>query len=142
MLRSEIEQHITNELRKYLRNPEVHATTSVRLSILGAVGKPGFYQIKSETMIGEAIMQAGGPAGGADPANTRVERAGKEVLSQEAFADALSQGRTLDQMSLRAGDEILVGGNRVVKQHSNFLNLVLPVVTGITALVYAVTQVF
>jgi len=142
VLRSEVEGYLTNEIKKYIRNPEVHATTSVRLSILGAVGKPGFYQIKSETMVGEAIMQAGGPTGGADPANTRVERGGKEVLSQDAFADALAQGRTLDQMSLRAGDEVLVGGNRVVKQKSGFWNIIVPVVTGLTAVGYAVSRVF
>jgi protein involved in polysaccharide export with SLBB domain len=143
VLRSEVEDYLTTELRKYIRNPEVHATTSVRLSILGAVGRPGFYQIKSETMIGEVIMQAGGPAGGTDPASTRVERNGKEVLSQEAFADALSQGRTLDQMSLRAGDEILVGGNRAVRDRSGaFTNLIIPVVTGLTAVIYAATRIF
>jgi protein involved in polysaccharide export with SLBB domain len=141
VLRSEVEDYLTNELRKYIRNPEIHATTSIRLSILGAVGRPGFYQIKSETMIGEAIMQAGGP-GGRDPATSRVERAGKEVLGQEAFADALSKGRTLDQMSLRAGDEILVGGNRVVKDRSGIMNLAWPLLTALTALGYAVTRVF
>ena len=141
VLRSEIEDHITSELKKYLRNPIVHATTSIRLSILGAVGHPGFYQVKSETMIGEAIMQAGGPAG-ADPANSRVQRAGKEVLSQEAFADALSQGRTLDQMSLRAGDEILVGGNRVNSQKGSIVNVAIPLITGLTAVAYAVSRIF
>ncbi|MGQ0702407.1 MAG: polysaccharide biosynthesis/export family protein [Gemmatimonadales bacterium] len=144
VLRSEVEDHMTTELRKYLRNPVVHVQTTIRLSILGAVGKPGFYQVRSETMIGQAIMDAGGHAASVDPAKSRVERAGDEIMSREAFAQALNEGRTLDQMNLQAGDEILVGGNRVVKPStgSSLLGQALPLVTGIAALFYAASLIF
>ena len=142
VLRSEVESHLAKEIGRYLRNPVVHASTSVRLSFLGAVGKPGFYQIKSETMIGDAIMEAGGPAGGWDPNKTRVERAGNVILSEEAFTDALSKGKTLDQMSLRAGDEIIVGGTRTSQPRSSAWNYIVPIVSSIAGFGYLFSQIF
>jgi hypothetical protein len=61
-------------------------------------------------------------------------------MSKEGFAKALQDGKTLDQLSLRAGDEILVGGNRVVKTRQNFLAVALPVFTGLLSLTYLVTR--
>jgi hypothetical protein len=43
------------------------------LSIFGAVGKPGFYQVPAEQLASDAIMQsAGGPFGNADTHKTSV----------------------------------------------------------------------
>jgi protein involved in polysaccharide export with SLBB domain len=142
VLRSELQDYLTNELRKYIKDPVVHVRTTVRLSILGAVGKPGFYQIPSEAMIGDAIMVAGGPSGAIDPAKTRVARNGEEVMSREAFSEAVSQGRTLDQMNLQAGDEILVGGTRTPTAGRAFLTVGLPVLTGVASLGWLMVQIF
>jgi hypothetical protein len=141
VLRSELQDYLTNELRKYIRNPVVHVQTTVRLSILGSVGKPGFYQVESEKMIGDAIMAAGGPGAGVDPAKTRVERSGVIIMDRDAFTEALNAGRTLDQMSLRAGDEIVVGGGRTATAGRSGLGGALPVLTGITALGVLVVQI-
>jgi protein involved in polysaccharide export with SLBB domain len=143
VLRSEVEGYLTQEVGRYLKDPKIHASTSIRLSFLGAIGKPGFYQLRSETMIGDAIMEAGGPAGNIDPAKTRVERGGREILSQEAFVEALNRGKTLDQMSLRAGDEIIVGGNRTNRQGGNSAwNIIVPVISSIAGLGYLFAQIF
>lgn len=108
VLRSEAEAHLTQQLQRYLRDPSVRVQTSIRLSILGAVGKQGFYQIPADVMMSDAIMAAGGPAGGADPNRTVVRRAGTLLLTEEEIAAALVRGATLDQLNLRAGDEITV----------------------------------
>lgn len=143
VLRSEVEDHLSAELRKYLKDPIVHLRTTIRLSVLGLVAKPGFFQVPSETMIGDAIMTAGGPANGVDPAKTRVERAGVEILSREAFAQALTEGRTLDQLNLQAGDEILVGGARTPPTGRNWpLTVGLPALTGVVTLSYFLFQIF
>ncbi len=141
VLRSEIETHLTTELRKYLRNPAVHAQTTMRLSVLGAVGRPGYYQVSSALMLADAIMASGGPSGGIDPATTRVERKGVELFSKESIALALQEGKTLDQLGLRAGDEILVGGERAAKTPTGFTNVVLPLLTGALSLTYIMVQI-
>lgn len=141
VLRSELEEYLTTELRKYLRNPIVHVQTTMRLSVLGSVGKPGFYQIDSERMVGDAIMIAGGPSSGVDPAKTHIERAGTVVLDRVAFADALAAGKTLDQMNLRAGDEIVVGGGRTARSGNTAMNILLPALSGLATVTYLLVQI-
>lgn len=142
VLRSELEQYLTNELKKYLRNPVVHVRTTVRMSILGSVAKPGFYQVESEKMIGDAIMLAGGPSAGVDPAKTRVERSGAVILDRDAFTAALNEGKTLDQMNLRAGDEIVVGGGRTATTGRSALGTVVPVLSGLVTMTVMLVQIF
>ena len=141
VLRAELEDHLTSELRKYIRNPVVHVQTTVRVSILGSVVKPGFYQVESGRMIGEAIMTAGGPAPGIDPAKTHVERSGTIIMDRDAFTAALTAGRTIDQMNLRAGDEIVVGGGRTLPANRSVVNTVLPIVSALATLTFMVTQI-
>jgi protein involved in polysaccharide export with SLBB domain len=143
VLRSEIQEHLTVQLRKQLRDPVVHAQTTMQISILGAVPKPGFYPASADMKLTDAIMLlGGGPSPGIDPAKSRVERKGVELVSKEAFAQALQEGRTLDQMSLRAGDEILIGGQRYLKPVGMFGGTVLPVLTTILGLSFLVVQIF
>lgn len=142
LLRSEVPDFLTNELKKYLRNPTVQAYTTMRLSFLGGVGRPGYYQMPAQALLDSAIMTAGGP-GGVDPANTKIERNGKEILSKEAFRVALVEGRTLDQLNLRAGDEILVGGSRTSAGpgRGGFLGGTLPYLGAITSFTFLVFRV-
>ncbi|HLG05710.1 MAG TPA: polysaccharide biosynthesis/export family protein [Gemmatimonadales bacterium] len=144
VLRSELQDHLTAELRKYLKDPMVHVQTTVRVSVLGSVGRPGFYQVPSETTIGDAIMLAGGPGSSVDPSKSRVERGGMEILSREAFAQSLLTGRTLDQMSLQAGDEILVGGGRTAGTpgRGGWASVGLPILSGIASLGWIMVQIF
>ncbi|MEJ2503783.1 MAG: polysaccharide biosynthesis/export family protein, partial [Gemmatimonadota bacterium] len=61
VLRSEIEGYLQEELERYIRDPVVRARPTIRLSILGAVGNPGFYNLPSTALLSDAIMMAGGP---------------------------------------------------------------------------------
>jgi len=138
ILRAEIPAYLSQELKKYIRDPQVHAQTMIRLSIFGAVSKPGFYQVPADQLAGDAIMTAaGGPAGGADPHKTTVRRGGVEIWSKEAFQQALVEGVTLDRLNLRAGDEITVGEQR----HTNVRNY-LYFVTGLSSLYFLLSRVF
>jgi protein involved in polysaccharide export with SLBB domain len=141
VLRSELEEHLTTQLRKYLKDPVVRAQTTLRLSFLGSVGRPGYYQVASEMMIGDAIMAAGGPGGGIDPAKTRIVRNDVEIMSKEAFTKALQEGKTLDQLSLLAGDEILVGGERIAQERGGFFNRALPAITGALSFTFLIVQI-
>ncbi len=109
VLRSETQAYLTDQLKKYFKDPVVQVTTNIRLSIFGAVARPGFYQCPAESLAGDAIMQcASGLGGNADPTKMSVKRGGQEIWSNEAFQDAIARGLTLDQLSLRAGDELFV----------------------------------
>ncbi|NNG16368.1 MAG: polysaccharide biosynthesis/export family protein, partial [Gemmatimonadales bacterium] len=45
VLRSEVEEHLSAELSKYLREPTVEAVALIRIAILGSVGRPGYYAV-------------------------------------------------------------------------------------------------
>ena len=141
LLRSEVPDFMTNELKKYLKNPTVTAQVTLRLSFLGGVGRPGYYQMPAQALIDSAIMAAGGPGNGIDPANTKIERGGKEILSKEGFRQALVDGRTLDQLNLRAGDEIVVGGSRTTGVRTGgFLRNTLPYIGAISSVTYLIAR--
>jgi len=93
--------------------------------------------------VGDAIMAAGGPGGGVDPANTTIERSGVVIMPKEAFRQALIDGKTLDQLNLRAGDEFLIGGYRVqTAGRRGAFSFVLPVISAIVSISYLATRIF
>lgn len=109
VLHSELDSYLTKQLSKYLRNPEVRAQSLIQLAVLGAVGNPGFYNMPTDMTLTDAIMLAGGPGQQSDVNRTTVVRNNKEVYGSDAVQRAFTSGTTLDQMSLRAGDQIMVG---------------------------------
>lgn len=109
VLRSELQDHITKQLGKYIKDVRVRATPLVRLSILGPVGKPGFFYVPSDIPVSEAIMRAGGPSGSADLKKSVIRRGTAELYDSRNTQTALNEGLTLDQLSLRDGDSIEVG---------------------------------
>ncbi len=110
VLRSELEAHLAKELSKYIVQPTVHAESLVRITVTGAVTKSGFYLIPAESLIPDALMLAGGPASNADMKKIRILRSGQTIWDGATLQNAIVQGWTLDQLSLRAGDQIDVGG--------------------------------
>jgi hypothetical protein len=108
VLRSEITDHLTKELGKMIRDPVVHAQGLMRLSVQGAVGRPGFYVVPTDILVSEALMLAGGPAQNANLKDLRIERGSKELYQGQDLQTAMRQGRTLDQLSLQAGDQIVL----------------------------------
>lgn len=108
VLRSELEDNLRAQIAKYIRNPVVHAKSSIRIVVAGAVGKAGYYVVPTEAVFSDVLMTAGGPGANADLKNVRIERDGKVTWEGDALQQAVIEGRTLDQLGFRAGDEIVV----------------------------------
>src|SRR5205823_3274298 len=83
-------------------------TSLVRVDVLGAVGKPGFYSLPSDLLVSDAIMAAGGPDKNADLSRTEVRRGNRVTWPKNRFRTAVDRGLTLDQMDIRPGDAIMV----------------------------------
>jgi hypothetical protein len=114
VLRSEIRSHLTDEVSRFIREPVVRANGLMRVSVLGAVGNPGFFSMPAETVLGEAIMVAGGPSGNANLEAVQIRRGPTLLMEDEAVSEAFRQGMTLDQLNLQAGDLIEVPPRRGV----------------------------
>jgi len=111
VLRSELNDAIRRHLAKYFRNPEVRATPLVPLAILGSVTAPGFYYTAADAVLRDVVMRAGGLQNAAlDKAVVR--RAGEVIWKSADVHVALADGVSVDQMHLRAGDEIFIPERR------------------------------
>jgi hypothetical protein len=137
VLRSELQGHMKTQLARFVRDARVRATPLVRVSMLGPVGKPGFYFMPADIPISEAVMRAGGPAGTADLSRSVIRRGTDELYDSRNTQTAINEGLTLDQLSLRSGDEIVVGTQSTKNWQS-----VASVVSVITSIVIAISYGF
>lgn len=112
VLRSEIQDHLRRALSAYIRDPVVRATALMRVSVVGAVGQPGFFTMPAETVLGDALMIAGGPGGQANLDQVRIRRGTQEIMDGETVRVALQSGLTLDELNLLGGDQIVVPERR------------------------------
>lgn len=108
VLRSELQEHLQKELGRFIRTPSVRTISLIRLSIQGAVGRPGFYVVPATALLDDVIMQSGGPGPSADLDKVVIQREGQTLLTGEDVRQAIAQGRSMDQLNLRAGDQIVV----------------------------------
>jgi protein involved in polysaccharide export with SLBB domain len=106
VLRSEGTAYVKEQIGRFVRDPDVRLATTIRLSMFGAIGKPGFYQLPADMILSDALMAAGGPSGNVH--ETVIKRGTDEIWGVDAVQEAITAGRTLDELNLRAGDEINV----------------------------------
>ena len=129
VLRSEIQEHLTREMSQFIRDPVVRASGLMRLSILGSVGRPGFYVVPADMLLSEALMMAGGPAGNADLEDLQIERASTRLMDGDELSEAMRVGRTLDQLNLQAGDQLFVPQQTPSIWGNILLRYALPILT-------------
>jgi protein involved in polysaccharide export with SLBB domain len=108
VLRSELHGRLQTHLGRYLREPVVQARPLIRILVEGDVTHPGFYAVAPELPLADVITTAGGLTQRAKPAGMRVERGGETIWSGAPLLQAMGRGYSLDQLSLRAGDRVLV----------------------------------
>jgi protein involved in polysaccharide export with SLBB domain len=108
VLRSELEPHLRTAIGKYIRDPAVQARSSIRIMIMGAVVKRGYFVVPADMVVSDLLTLAGGPSPTARLDELQVQRGGEELWGGEAFQQAIIEGRTLDQLGFRAGDQLFV----------------------------------
>jgi polysaccharide export outer membrane protein len=112
--RTDLEAHLTRELKRYLKDPVVHARALIRVSVLGEVVHPGFYALPLDLVLSDALMVAGGTTQDARLDRLRILRGGSALWSGNKLQGAIARGATLGELGLHAGDRIDVpaGGRR------------------------------
>jgi protein involved in polysaccharide export with SLBB domain len=140
VLRSEFEPRVVEYIGQFLHQPVVRARPLLRLSIQGEVVHAGFYGVPADAILTDAVMAAGGTTKDADMKKIRIERNGEAVWEGRDLQTILSDGRTLDQVYLRDGDQIVIGKRKAGGFEGNlrFLWVVVSLAGGI----YGLTRAF
>lgn len=138
VLRSELQGHMYAAVSKFIRDPVVRTDALIRLSLLGAVRSPGFYNVPADLTLSDAVTRAGGLQQNSDLDQAQLRRGSTLVLTGKQLRTALRKGETLDQLSLRNGDAIDVperSGSNVLKALG-----IIAVVVGIAASVIIIVR--
>jgi protein involved in polysaccharide export with SLBB domain len=137
VLRSELEPRIAQNVARVIRDPAVHARPLIRLAVTGEVGKPGYYTVPLDGLVTDALMLAGGPTARANLGQLRVERGNALLFSGDSLQQAIIDGKTLNQLNVRAGDRITVPS---VQQRS-VGEIVRLAVVALPTLLFVISQV-
>jgi len=135
--RAQVETYLTQQLKRYMKDPVVHAKVLVRLSVLGEVEHPGFYPVAADAPVSDALMAAGGPTKEAKFTGTRIDRIGRNGVGGSDLQEAIARGATVDGMGLRSGDQIIVP--RRHDSESTFR--ILGILAGIPAAILIATRI-
>jgi protein involved in polysaccharide export with SLBB domain len=137
LLRAEIEEYMTEQIRRFVRDPLVRADPLVRISIFGGVGRQGFFVAPASALLSDVIMEsAGGPSGSVKMDKSEIKRDDKVIVDSEAFQMAIRNGLSLDQLNIQAGDEIHVGQRRSGRLP------ILAVLSAVTSATFLILRIF
>lgn len=112
LLRSEVLDGIKKHVSVYYRLPEVRVNFSTRLTISGAVGRPGPYSVSPDRPLSEVIALAGGGAQNAKLDQLEVKRAGRTIISTKDSKRLLIEGKTIEQVGIQSGDQVIIPAKR------------------------------
>ena len=108
VLRSELNQRLTEHVAQYIKEASVRSVPLVRLAILGAIGRPGYLYTSADAPLSDVLMQAGGPGGNADMKGVTIRRGDDIIWNAQDTQAALADGMSVDRLHLRAGDEVYI----------------------------------
>lgn len=140
VLRSELPDYITRQIGRFIRDPVVHVRSMIRISIVGAVVRPGYHAVPFDGLLSDALMTAGGPGPLAKIDKLRIDRYGKPLWQGALLQRAISEGRTLDELDLRGGDQFVVPGGKGVGTYETVRTVSL--LLGIPLTILTLTKVF
>ena len=69
-------KRLSEDYRRYLRNPSIEITVLRRINVLGAVSRPGLYNVDPTVTVADALALAGGVTSIGNQDNIRIIRNG------------------------------------------------------------------
>jgi protein involved in polysaccharide export with SLBB domain len=112
VLRSEVREKVKAHIAQYFKQPDVRVNFTTRITIVGAVSRTGSYNISPDRQLTELVSIAGGGLPTAKLDQLEIRRSGKIVLAANASKRALIEGKTLEQVGVQPGDEVVVPAKR------------------------------
>jgi polysaccharide export outer membrane protein len=93
-------------LEQLFANPFVTITPLFRVAVLGQVNRPGLYTVDPTLSVLDLVALAGGATEAGNTGSIRVFRGG--AASQFNYEDEAIRARSLGEIGVRSGDEIMV----------------------------------
>ena len=90
----------------YIQDPFTMVTPLIRVTMQGAVNRPGAYLIPPSGSLWELVDLAGGPRDRSNLKQMKIERGGRIV--NENLLSSFEKGYSLREIGLNSGDQILV----------------------------------
>lgn len=140
VLRVELQDTVAGFLSRYLRNPVVRTQSFIPLTVNGAVSRPGFYPVPIDAQLADVLMVAQGALNSARIDRISIRRNNDEIFNREDVQQAIAQGYTVDQLTLRPGDELYVP-DRGRSSIESVLRVTVMLVT-LPAAIYGLTRIF
>ncbi len=103
---AQLRDSLLNGLEALFGNPFVSVTPLFRIAVGGHVVRPGLYTVDPTLTILDVISMAGGPTELANTGKIKVFRPGE--ARELNFEDEILAARTLTEIGVRSGDDILV----------------------------------
>lgn len=103
---SQLRDTLLVELERLFANPFISVTPLFRIAVAGHVVRPGLYNVDPTMTILDVISMAGGATELANTGKIRVFRLGE--TKQLDFEEEMIASRTLTEIGVRSGDDILV----------------------------------
>jgi polysaccharide biosynthesis/export protein len=121
----ELERVLTSKLgATYLQNPQVSVlvkeNNSQRVTIQGAVEKPGVYPVKGKTSLLELVAMAGGFKSSSDSTVLVLRQEAGKRAAAKFDVDNIQKGRA-DDPTMQAGDVVVAGTSAIRAGFNNVL---------------------
>lgn len=128
---AELRDSIVAEYRRYLRNPSIDVTFLRRVTILGAVRRPGPYPIDPTMTLADALALAGGTMPEGAPDRIEVHREGQRIETR------FSTETPISDTPIRSGDLLFVPERNWVSRNTGITaTLISSAVSLLVALIY------
>lgn len=138
--RDTLSAYFVGVLGHYLRNPVVHAELLIRVGVVGAVAKPGYYSVPDDLLFSDLLMHAGGPTQEADVHKMKLERGDSVRWSGKKVHEAVTGSRTLAELGLQSGDQVEIPA--MVKHDPLATVQIISILVAIPAAIYAAVKIF
>jgi polysaccharide export outer membrane protein len=90
----------------YIQDPYIVVTPLIRVTMQGAVNRPGAYLIPPSASLWELVDLAGGPSEKSNIRRMYVERSGR--IANKNLLGSFEKGYSLQEIGINSGDQILV----------------------------------
>ncbi len=141
VLSDELQPSVRGAVQRVFRGAVVRAQRLVRVSVERGVGRPGFYDVSGESRLDDVIQIAGGPGRDGRLERITVERGRERIIGGDSVLAIVRDARTLDDLSMRDGDRIIVGERRQAGEVERSIRAV-SLLLGLPLTILSLTQIF